>query len=123
MPIQPSAQPVHVADGLPNFTLVYLEYTVSSGNVTAVKQPRGWALGNFSSGVAALTFPKYFEQLFPFVGSEDTDNASATSRHQLLTKTVSLSAGTASVRCIDDNDGTTENPVDGTIKLMFAVAG
>jgi hypothetical protein len=123
MPIPPSAQPVHVADGLADFTFIYLEYTVASGTVTAVKQPKGWALGNFTAGVAALTFPKYFAQLFPFIGNEDTDNASATSRHQLLTKTVSLSAGTASVRCVDDNDGTTENPVDGTIKLMFAVAG
>jgi hypothetical protein len=123
MPIGPSAQPAHVLDGLANFSFVYLEYTVLSGALTAVKQPKGWALGNFSSGVAALTFPAYFEQVFPFIGNENTDNASATSRHHLVAKTVNLALGTASVRCIDDNDGTTENPVDGTIKLLFAVAG
>lgn len=120
MSMVPSAQPVHVSNGLPNFALHYLEYTVASGVVTAVSVPAGWALGNFSAGIAALTFPKYFDGFFPFVGSEDTDNASATSRHSLYTKTVSKSGGTASVRCIDDNDGTTENPVDGTFKLVYA---
>lgn len=123
MSIGPSAQPVHVLNGLPNFSFVYLEYTVSSGAVTKVSAPAGWALGNFTAGVAALTFPGYYDGVLPFVGSENTDNASATSRHQLLTKTISVSAGTASVRCIDDNDGTTEQPVDGTIRLAYAVFG
>lgn len=107
--------------GVRNAELAYLEYTVSSGTVTSVQVPSGWSLGNFSSGVAALTFPAHYRCFFPFEGQENTDNANATSRHRLMTKTVSLSAGTASVRCEDNNDGTTENPVDGTFRLCYLV--
>lgn len=107
--------------GVRNAEIAYLEYTVASGVVTAVQVPSGWALGHFSSGVAALTFPATYRVFFPFEGQENTDNASATSRHRLMTKTVSLTAGTASVRCEDNNDGTTENPVDGTFRLAYLV--
>lgn len=123
MAIGPNAQPLRVLNGLPDAAIAYLEYTVSSGTVTAVSVPAGWALGNFSTGVAALTFPKYYSAVFPFEGQENTDNASATSRHQLETKTINLTAGTASVRCFDQNDGTTENPVDGTFRLAYLVVG
>ena len=59
--------------------------------------------------------------MFPFEGQEDTDNASSTSRHRLMTKTIDVAAGTASVRVDDGNDGTTENPVDGTCRLAYLV--
>lgn len=120
MGIGRDAQPLRVLQ-LTNASLVYLEYTVSSGTVTAVKAPAGWSLGNFTTGVAALTFPTDLDFVFPFEGSDDTDNASATSRHRISTKTISTTAGTAVVRSLDDNDGTTENPADGTIRLCYLV--
>lgn len=107
--------------GVTNAGVVYLEYTVSSGAVTLVRASPGWALGDFTSGEAELTFPADLDVFFPLEGQEDTDNASATNRHRLVTKAIDLSAGTAAVRSIDDNDGTTENPVDGTIRLAFIV--
>ena len=107
--------------GIRNADLVVLEFTVASGVVTEVAFPVGWALADFSSGVAALTFPKHYNRMFPFEGQEDTDNANATSRHRLMTKTIDVAAGTASVRVDDGNDGTTENPVDGTCRLAYLV--
>jgi len=104
-----------------NAELLYLEYTVASGTVTAVTVPNGWSLGNFSSGIAALTFPKHYNKFYPFEGQENTTNASATSRHQLETKTIVVASGTASVICVDQNDGTVENPVDGTFRLAYVV--
>lgn len=115
-----NAQPLRIG-GVTNSTIEVLEYTVSSGVVTAVRVPSGWSLADFSSGVAALTFPTHYDVFFPIDGHDDTDNASATSRHTLRTVTVSKSAGTASVRSEDANDGTTENPADGTIQLAFIV--
>ena len=107
--------------GVRNADLVYLEFTVSSGTVTDVRVPVGWDLRNFRSGVAALTFPKHYNVFFPFEGQENTDSANATSRHRLMTKTIDVAAGTASVRVEDNNDGTTENPVDGTFRLCYLV--
>lgn len=107
--------------GVRNADIAYLEFTVASSVVTAVRKPAGWTLGDFSSGVAALTFPKHYAVFFPLEGQENTDNASATSRHRLMTKTVDVVAGTASVRVEDNNDGTTEAPVDGTFRLAYLV--
>lgn len=120
MGIGRDAQPLRIL-GVTNATLVYLEFTTLSGVLTDVRVPPDWALGDFTAGVAALTFPTHYDVFFPFVGQEDTDNASATSRHQLFTKTVNRAAGTASVRSSDDNDATTENPVDGTFTLCYLV--
>ena len=116
------ARPVWLLGDLENGQFAVLQYTVSSGTVTLVRAPAGWALGNFSSGIAALTFPKHYGVMFPFVGQENTTNASATSRHQFLTKTIDVAAGTASVLSVDDNDGTTETPADGTFRLCYLVA-
>lgn len=120
MGIGRDAHPLRILQ-VTNAHVVYLEYTVASGVVTAVKAPAGWSLGDFTSGEADITFPTDLDVFFPLEGHEDTDNASATSRHRLLTKTIDVAAGTAAVRSIDDNDGTTENPVDGTIRLAYLV--
>jgi hypothetical protein len=120
MGIGRDAQPLRILQ-VTSATLVYLEFTSLSGVLTDVKVPPGWALADFSSGVAALTFPTDYDVFFPFEGQENTDNASATSRHRLVTKTIDVTLGTASVRAIDDNDATTENPVDGTFRLCYLV--
>lgn len=120
MGIGRNAQPLRIL-GVANATIAILEYTVSSGAVTAVRVPSGWSLGEFVSGVAALTFPADIDVFFPLEGQEDTDSATASSRHRLLTKDIDVAAGTAAVRSIDDNDGTTEDPVDGTIRLAYIV--
>ena len=121
MAMGPNARPVTALGDIENPQFALLRYTVSSGTVTVVKAPAGWSLGNFSSGIAALTFPKHYAEMFPFTGQENTTNASATSRHKLETKTIDVAAGTASVVCTDDNDGTVENPVDGTFRLLYLV--
>src|SRR4029078_11079573 len=64
----PSAQPLAILAGVENAEFAYLEYTVASSVVTLVRAPKGWSLGNFSSGIAALTFPKHYQVFFPFVG-------------------------------------------------------
>ncbi len=123
MALGPKAHLLRLLGDLENPQLAYLEYTVLSGALTAVKVPSGWSLADFSSGIAALTFPKHYTVFFPFEGQENTTNASATSRHQLQTKTVVVASGTASVISVDENDGTVENPVDGTFRLLYLVAG
>lgn len=123
MAIGPKAHLLRLLGDIENPQFAYLEYTVASSTVTAVKVPSGWSLGNFSSGIAALTFPKHYTVFYPFEGQENTTNASATSRHQLETKTVSTTLGTASVICVDQNDGTVEAPVDGTFRLLYLVGG
>lgn len=117
----PNAQPLQILGGIENAELALLQYTVSSGTVTLVRAPTGWSLGNFSSGIAALVFPKHYGVMFPFVGQENTTNASATSRHCFHTKTIDVAAGTASVLSVDDNDGTVETPADGTFRLLYLV--
>lgn len=117
----PSAQPLAILDGIANAELAYLEYTVASSVVTKVRAPKGWALADFSSGIAALTFPKHYTVFFPFVGNENTTNASATSRHYFETKTIVASLGTAVVNCVDENNGAIEAPVDGTFRLLYLV--
>lgn len=122
MAVGSNSQPLSLLGDLPNGQVAVLRYTVSSGTVTLVKAPKGWSLGNFSSGIAALTFPKHYNEMFPFVGAENTTNASATSRHCFHTKTIDTAAGTASVLSVDDNDGTVETPADGTFRLCYLVS-
>jgi len=117
----PGAQPLAILGGVENAEFAYLEYTVASSVVTLVRAPKGWSLGNFSSGIAALTFPKHYKVFFPFVGNESVTDASSTNRDYFETKTVVVASGTAVVNSVDENNGAIEAPVDGTVRLLYLV--
>lgn len=119
----PNAQLLSLLGDIENPELAYLEYTVASSVVTKVRAPKGWSVADFSSGIAALTFPKHYTVFFPFVGSENTTDAGSTNRHYFETKTVVVASGTAVINCVDENNGTVEAPVDGTFRLLYLVGG
>jgi hypothetical protein len=82
-------------------------FTTSTGVVSSVVAPPGFSLGNFTSGVATLSFPKSLGHLSGR-GSFDIDSATAANRRSLLVNTVALSSGTATVRLVLDSDGSTD---------------
>ena len=113
MPL-PNGMPFFVDPYLRDSGLAFFEGTVASGVVTKVG---GLCVcGDFSSGVAAVTFPKC-KKAIPFPGLSNTDNASSTSRLRMELFTIDANAGTASLRSVDENNGATENPADGTIRF------
>lgn len=118
-----AAQLTSLLGDIENPQFAYLEYTVLSSAVTKVRAPKGWSVADFSSGIAALTFPKHYTVFFPFVGNENTTNASSTSRHSFETKTIVVASGTAVINCVDQNNGAIEAPVDGTFRLLYLVGG
>jgi hypothetical protein len=86
--------------------------TVASGVVT--KLGGLCTLSDFTTGAATGTFPKCKKAVQVF-GESNTDNASSTSRHKIKLTAIDAGAGTCTVRCVDENNGATENPADGTI--------
>lgn len=111
MPL-PNGFPLFVDPDLRDGGIAIWRGTVASGVVT--KAGGLCTLADFSTGVAAVTFPKCKKAVQLF-GRSNTDNSSATSRHEFEIVTIDANAGTASLRCSDKNNGTTENPADGTI--------
>lgn len=96
-------------------------FTTSTGAFAATKAPREYSLSSFTSGVAALTFPKHLRFLFG-LGQHNTDNSSAASRYSLRVATVDLAAGTAVVRIVRESDGATDTShaaPTGTLKLLL----
>jgi hypothetical protein len=77
--------------------------------------------GDFSTGVASVTFPKC-KKAMQLSGESNTDNASSTSRHRMKLTAIDAEAGTATLRSIDENNGATENPADGTIYFSLLLS-
>lgn len=90
----------------------------AAGVVTldAVFSDTGIALGNFSSGVAALTFPGAIKGL---VRVTYMPAAVANDNHVVLTAQ-DVPNGTATLRCHDD--GSAEDPADGSTIFVEIVA-
>jgi hypothetical protein len=76
----------------------------------------GIALGAFSSGVAALTFPPAIKGL---VRTTYMPAAIANDNHVVVTAQ-DVPAGTATLRCHDD--GSAEDPADGSTILVEIIA-
>lgn len=93
--------------------------TSASGTVTKVGGL--CTCGNFSTGVASVTFPKC-KKAVQVGGESNTDNSSSTSRHRMKLTAINAEAGTATLRSIDENNGATENPADGTIYFSLLLS-
>lgn len=76
----------------------------------------GFSLANFSSGVAALTFPGAIKGI---VRLTYMPAAVANDNHVVLTAQ-DVPAGTATLRCHDD--GTPEDPADGSTIIVEVIA-
>lgn len=100
--------------------ILLLEFTAASEVVTEVRGQTGWTIGDFSTGVATLSFPANFRSLTG-IGVPNTDNATASSRQDLLVRAVDESAGTATLRVVDAGSGATEAIADGTYYLVMFV--
>lgn len=120
MPLD-GAAPARGAGAIRSLTTVGIEFTAASEAVTVVsgKGQKGFTLGDFSTGVATLTFPKQLSFLAG-VGHVNTDNATASSRQDLIINNVSYTNGTATVRCVDSGSGATEAIADGTYRLVLS---
>lgn len=95
--------------------------TVSSGTVTKVAGD--CTCGNFSSGVAAVTFPAC-QQAIPMSANENTDSDTPGDNHDLKLVDVSATAGTANLRSrsFDATPAANEAPADGTISFCIALS-
>lgn len=111
MPL-PNGFPLFVDPDLKDGGIAVWRGTVASGVVT--KAGGLCTLADFSTGVAAVTFPKCKKAVALF-GDSNTDNSSSTSRHKMKLTAIDATAGTATLRSVDENNGATENPADGTI--------
>ena len=98
-------------------------FTTSTGAVAITSAPTGYSLGSFSSGIATLSFPKSLGHLSGR-GELAIADASPANTRSLKVRTVSLSAGTASVYLVKDSDGTTDTTHTigtGAFRLMLDV--
>lgn len=98
---------------------MWARFTVGgSGAVTndTAFSDQGIALGNFSSGVAALTFPGGTRGL---VRVTYMPVAVANDNHVMVTA-LDITAGTATLTCHDD--GTPEDPTSGSVVYVEIVA-
>lgn len=102
--------------------IVGLEFTTASEVVSMVsgKGQTGFSLGNFSTGVATLSFPKHLKFL-AVSGYANTDSATPANVQKLVVSNVSYSAGTATVRCVDAVTEATEAIANGTYRLVLFV--
>lgn len=95
-------------------------FTTSTGVFAATGEPLDeYSLGSFTSGIAALTFPKHLSYLDGF-GSHSAADASPANTRSLKVRAVDLAAGTASVYLVLDSDGTTDTTHSigtGTLRL------
>jgi hypothetical protein len=110
MPV-PNGFPVFVDPEFRDGGFVVFRGTVASGVVTKVGGL--CTCSDFSTGVASGTLPAC-QKAIQVGGESNTDNASSTSRHRIKLTAIDASAGTFTVRAIDENNGATENPADGS---------
>lgn len=89
-------------DGGLEIGAIYGTFTTSTGAFSQTRGPKGFTLGSFTSGVAALTFPTHLHFLYAF-GHHNTDSATEAERHSLVVRDVDLTAGTAVVRLVQDD--------------------
>lgn len=124
MPSASGAAPLFGAGALKNKNaeLVMLEFTTSSEAVTSVKGQNGFTVGDFSTGVATLSFPPVYDSVCG-IGVVNTDNATASSRQELLVNNVDEAAGTATLRVVDSGSGATEAIGDGTYHVVLFCGG
>lgn len=98
---------------------MWAKFTVGAAGAvtldTAFSDP-GIALGAFSSGVAALTFPAAIKGI---VRTTYMPAAVANDNH-VVTTAQDVPAGTATLRCHDD--GSAEDPADGSTIFVEIVA-
>lgn len=120
MPL-PNAFPLFVDPYLRDSGIAVFEGTVSSGTVTKVGGL--CTCGNFTSGVAAVTFPKC-KKAIALSGTENTDSDTAGNNHDLVLVDVNPTAGTANLRArsFDASDSVAEAPADGTITFTLLLS-
>ena len=110
----------------PQIVCIQGTFTTSTGVFTATGEPiSGYALSDFTAGVAELTFPKSLTFLHGF-GTHNTDSATEASRHLLTVRGVDYAAGTAVVRLIQEDDATEDadhSAPTGTLRLVLVTGG
>ena len=106
------------------FGRVKLRSAVASGATTETTDgttSAGLAIGNFTAGVAALTFP-VSRTAIPIGAQYAASTYSATAGSRATINTVNAGAGTASVELASADDGALDtNPSDGTLSLELDI--
>jgi predicted nucleic acid-binding Zn finger protein len=118
MPL-PNGFPVLVDPYLRDAGIAVFVGTVSSGNVTKVGGL--CTCGNFSSGLAAATFPKC-QKAIALKANENTGSATDASNTILDITDIDAEAGTCNIRGHDKNDGTDQAPADGTFTFALLLS-
>lgn len=117
----PQAFPGHVSEPFHDSTVLTFIGTVASGVVTKVKASAGLTCGDFSTGVAPVTFPKC-KYAIHLSANEDASGATPGSNHNLKTDTFVAGSGTCNLRSEATDDGVVEAPADGTFTFAILVA-
>lgn len=119
MPL-PNAFPLFVDPYLRDCGVAVFEGTVSSGTVTKVGGL--CTCGSFSSGVAAVTFPKC-KKVIPLSAQEDAGTTTEANANDLVLTDINPEAGTANLRVYDRDDaGDTGNPLDGSFYFSLLLS-
>lgn len=118
MPL-PNGFPLFIDPAMKDCGIAVFIGTVASGVVTKVDGL--CTCGDFSSGLAAITFPKC-KRAIPLKANEDTGSATDASNTILDITDVSATAGTANLRGHDKNDGTDQAPADGTFTFALLLS-
>jgi len=102
--------------------MVGIEFTTASEVVTVVSGSgqTGFTVGDFSTGVGSLTFPKHFKFLTGYGNDDDTVTTGA-ARQKLVLSAIDYTAGTAVLSCVDGATGNDEAIADDTFRLVLVV--
>src|SRR5688572_25603675 len=116
MPL-PNAFPLFVDPYLRDCGIAVFEGTSSSGTVTKVGGL--CTCGDFTSGVAAVTFPRC-KKVIPLNGQEHTGTTTEADANAMILTDIDAAAGTANRRVYDRDDAVdTGDPIDGTISVAL----
>ena len=118
MPL-PNGFPLFVDPYMKDGGIAVFVGTVATGAVTKVGGL--CTCGNFSSGLAAITFPKC-KKAVPLKANENTGAADDASNTGLQITDVDAGAGTANLRGAKRTDGTDQAPADGTITFSLLLS-
>lgn len=119
MPL-PNSFPLFVDSYLKDSGVAVFEGTVSSGTVTKVGGL--CTCGNFTTGVAAVTFPKC-KKVIPLNAQEHTGTTTEANANLLHLTDINATAGTANLRVYDiDDAGDVGNPQDGTFTFALLLS-
>jgi hypothetical protein len=118
MPL-PNGYPLLVDPAMRDAGIAVFIGTVATGVVTKVDGL--CTCGDFTSGIAAATFPKC-KRAIAFPATENTGSATVANMVLCEVRDIDANAGTCNIYSNDKNDGTDQAPADGTFTFALLLS-